>query len=284
MVRSPWGSVIDLHLPTACDKYHTLLVLFSMVSKLKKCAEAGMVRAHACYCTCQVHLYATNVRLATREPCSRLKYWRALDHSTARSLDRENIDILPSIPLYFNKSVTWHIQSRMDRASRACSIKSISVGNSTGRLSISKLKPSPWIRKIPLGTWHIPLWEKENHRLKSAFGMEYVSALEGKMSPNWPFQKENCLEFHHQKKQKTLRWWVGFNKMKSLPDMQPKYSMRLVYLPFKRGRLEWTCKYTSPIWVSGIWLSKFTEMPRMYVIFPYMFLFWMEKCRSIFLS
>ena len=72
-----------------------------------------MVRPHACYCTCQVHLYATNVRLATREPCSQMgetpdtgllqvpsaKVLACFDHPTARSLDRENIDILPSIPL-----------------------------------------------------------------------------------------------------------------------------------------------------------------------------------------
>ena len=129
-----------------------------------------------------------------------------------------------------------------------------------------------------------PTLGKGKSSSQSTFGMGYVSSLEGKMSPNRPFQKENCLEFHHQKNKKTLRWSVGFNKMKSLPDMQPRYSMRLVYLPSKLGRLEWTCKYNSPIWVPGIWLSKFTEMPRMYVIFPFMFLFWMEKCRSTFLS
>ena len=41
-----------------------------------------------------------------------------------------------------------------------------------------KLLEQTW-KKYPPGNEHIPPWEKENHRLKSAFKRGYVTSLEG---------------------------------------------------------------------------------------------------------
>ena len=72
--------------------------------------------------------------------------------------------------------------------------------------SRNRTKLTPWIRKIPPGPNTSHFGKRKIIDSKVPLGWGNVSSPEGKMSPNWPFQKENCLEFHHQKKQKkTLR-------------------------------------------------------------------------------